>query len=67
MHAKDTPFHFLIHEISNISGIVRPPAARRSQFKTQGLTLNHRLHIQRDGKLFNHELCRYDNRTTIEV
>jgi hypothetical protein len=30
MHAKDTPFEFLIHEISNIGEAERPRAAART-------------------------------------
>jgi hypothetical protein len=38
MHAKDTPFEFLIHEISNISGPSRPRAAAAPDLKITTLS-----------------------------
>jgi hypothetical protein len=34
MHAKDTPFQFLIREISNISGLYAP-ARRRAELNSR--------------------------------
>jgi hypothetical protein len=43
MHAKDTPFQSLMYKISNISGTLIPPAARRqnSKHKAQHLTADY--------------------------
>jgi hypothetical protein len=53
MHAKDTPFEFLIHEISNISE--NESAARQYRnWKTKRRACG--------GESFNHERRRQDNR-----
>jgi hypothetical protein len=41
MHAKDTPFQFLIREISNISGLTAHPPRAEHDYKTRGLTPDH--------------------------